>query len=66
MERVLQSHRLGPHRVAVVEYVDDEGGGLVVVMIDGVVVTEPPLESAPTADEIMRIYAVWRAGRSQT
>lgn len=64
MDRVLQSHRLGPHKLAVVEYPDDEGGSLVVVMIDGMVVTEPPLESVPTADELMRMYAVWRAGRS--
>lgn len=62
MDRVLQSLRLGPHLVTVVEYPDDEGGSLVVLVIDGMVVTEPPLESVPTTDEVIRMYAAWRAG----
>ena len=63
MDRVLESHALGPHRVDVVEYPDDEGGGLVAVLIDGVVVTDPPLDRAPTSDELMRIYAEWESRR---
>ena len=63
MERVLQSHQLGPHRVDVVELADDEGGGLVTILIDDVAVTDPPLEAVPTADELMRIYARWQAGQ---
>jgi hypothetical protein len=62
MDRVLESHHIGPHRVDVVQYPDDEGGGYVVVMIDGAVVTEPPLERMPSADELMRIYATWQQG----
>jgi acyl-CoA-binding protein len=31
-------------------------------MIDGAVVTEPPLERMPSADELMRIYATWQQG----
>ena len=63
MEKVLQSHWLGPHRVDVVELADDEGGGLVTILIDDVVVTDPPLEAVPTTDELMRIYARWQAAR---
>jgi hypothetical protein len=62
MDRVLQSHQIGPHRVDVMDYPDDEGGALVVVAIDGAVVTDPPLEAVPSADEIMRIYATWQKG----
>jgi len=62
MDRVLQSHHLGPHRVDVVQYPDDEGGGYVVVVIDGAVVTEPPLERIPSVEELMRIYANWQQG----
>ena len=63
MDRVLESHQLGPHRVDVVDYPDDEGGSLVAVLIDGVVVTDPPLDRLPTAEELMRIYATWQAGQ---
>jgi hypothetical protein len=62
MDRVLQSHHLGPHRVDVVQYPDDEGGGYVVIVIDGAVVTEPPLERIPSVEELMRIYANWQQG----
>ena len=62
MDRVLQSHQFGPHRLDVVDYPDDEGGGLVLVLIDDIVVTDPPLPQEPTVDEIMHIYATWQAG----
>jgi hypothetical protein len=61
MERVLESYMFGPHSVNVVEYPDDEGAGYAVVMIDGSVVTEPPLVSAPGFEEVVRIYADWQA-----
>jgi hypothetical protein len=63
MDRVLESHRFGPHRVDIVEFPDDESSGLVVVVVDGVVVTEPPLDSVPSMDEVMRIYARWRSAQ---
>lgn len=64
MDRILESHTFGPHRVDVIEYPDDEASGLVVVAVDGVPVTDPPLEAIPTMDEVMRIYAAWQAGRA--
>jgi hypothetical protein len=60
MERILQSHQLGPHRVDVVESLDDDGQEYVVVVIDGAVVTEPPLTAVPDVDELMHIYAGWQ------
>ncbi len=59
MERILQSHQLGPHRVDVVESLDDDGQEFVVVIIDGAAVTEPPLTAVPTMDEL-HIYADWQ------
>jgi hypothetical protein len=61
MDRIIETRRFGPHRVDVVEFPDDEGSGLVVVAVDGVVVTEPPLEGRPTLDEVVRIYALWKS-----
>jgi hypothetical protein len=66
MDRVLQSHTFGPHRLDVVEYPDDEGGGLVAVLIDGVVVTDPPLAGMPSMDDLVHIYAVWRERRDRS
>jgi hypothetical protein len=62
MDRILESHQFGPHRVDVIDFPDDEGSGLVVVAVDGVIVTDPPLEAVPTIDEVMRIYATWQSG----
>lgn len=56
MERLLQTHHFGPHRVDVVEHVDDEGTSYVVV-VDGAVATDPPLEVAPRMEDVVRIYA---------
>ena len=63
MDRILETHHFGPHRVDVVEFPDDEAAGLVVIAVDGVVVTDPPLDQPPTQDEVVRIYARWRATR---
>ena len=60
MDRILQSHQLGPHRVDIVETADDDGQETVLVIIDGMVVTEPPLTSVPDADEVMHIYSGWQ------
>ncbi|MCU0266018.1 MAG: hypothetical protein MUC45_07865 [Actinomycetia bacterium] len=62
MKRVLESHLFGPHRVDVVENLVDEGGSYVVVVIDGAQVTDPPLTSPPTFDELVHLYARWQAG----
>jgi hypothetical protein len=61
MERILQTHRFGPHRVDVVEHLDDDGTENVEVVVDGVVVTDPPLSGVPDFEGIVRIYAGWRA-----
>lgn len=63
MDRVLQSHRLGPHKVDVVAGRDDDGSEYVVVVIDGTAVTDPPLESVPDVDGLMSIYATWQGRR---
>lgn len=56
MERLLETRHFGPHRVDVVEHVDDLGTSYV-VLVDGVVATTPPLDVAPRTDDVMRIYA---------
>lgn len=45
-----------------VENLVDEGGSYVVVVIDGAQVTDPPLTSPPTFDELVHLYARWQAG----
>ena len=62
--RILQSHQ-GPHRVDIVETVDDDGQESVLVIIDGMVVTEPPLTAVPGADEVMHIYSGWQQAQGQ-
>lgn len=56
VERLLQTHRFGPHRIDVIEHVDDDGIRYL-VLVDGVVVTDPPLEAPPRMEDVMRIYA---------
>lgn len=63
MAHVRESHRFGPHRVDVVEYPDDEGSAFFEVVIDGVIVTDPPLLLAPSLEEVVRVYAAWREGQ---
>ncbi len=65
MERLLESHEFGPHRVEVVECPDDEGGGSYLVVIDGAAVIDPPLPEAPGFDELVRIYATWQAASAE-
>jgi hypothetical protein len=60
MERILQSHQFGPHRVDIVDSLDDDGQEYVVLVIDGAVVTDPPLTAVPDMDEVMSIYADWQ------
>lgn len=57
MDRILQTHRFGPHRVDLLERADDDGATAYWVLVDNVVVTDPPLESIPAPEDIVRIYA---------
>lgn len=56
VRRILETRHFGPHRVDVVEQSDDEGASYVVV-VDDAVVTDPPLEVPPKAEDVVRIYA---------
>jgi hypothetical protein len=60
MEQIVQSYRFGPHRVDVVRFPDDEGGGYVVVAADGMVITETPLGEAPSLEDVVHVYAQWQ------
>lgn len=60
MERVLESFDFGPHRVDVVEMPDDEGGAYSVVLADGIVLSESPLASMPSFEDVVRIYSRWQ------
>lgn len=59
MERLVQTHHFGPHRLDVMEHVDEEGASYLVV-VDGAVVTDPALETAPRLEDLVRIYARWK------
>ena len=59
MERIVQSYEFGPHRVDVVEYPDDEGGGFVLVAADGTLITETPLPEAPALEDVVHVYTRW-------
>jgi hypothetical protein len=56
VERIVQTHRFGPHRVDVLEQAGDEGTDYV-VLVDGAVITDPPLEAPPRLEDVVRIYA---------
>ena len=60
MDRIVESHQFGPHRVDVMECVDDDGT-LYRVLADDVMVTAEPLESRPRFEEVVRIYARWQS-----
>jgi hypothetical protein len=57
MERIIQTYRFGPHRVDVVEAADDEGVAGYLVLVDSMVVTDPPLAAVPDLEVVVRIYA---------
>lgn len=56
MGKVVRTHRFGTHRVDVLEQFDDEGTSYL-VLVDHVVVTDPPLEAPPGFEDVVRIYA---------
>ena len=56
MDRILETHDFGPHRVDILEHADDEGTSYV-VLVDDVIVTDPPLPAPPRLEDAVRIYA---------
>jgi len=64
MERVIQTHQLGPHRVDVVESADDEGIAGYIVLADDIVLTDPMLQEVPDLEEVVRVYAAWQDATS--
>ena len=65
MTTVIESSRLGPHRIDVVQTIDDDGEEAYLVVVDGVVLPDPLLRSRPRWEQVVRIYAQSqdRAGR---
>lgn len=60
MERILETHHFGPHRVDVVELNDDEGVAGYSVLVDEEPATGAPLPQAPSFEDVVRIYAAWQ------
>jgi hypothetical protein len=56
VDRILETHSFGPHRVDVIEQAGDEGSAFV-VLVDGVVVTDVPMQVPPRFEDVVRIYA---------
>ena len=57
MDRILQTYRFGPHRVDLAEHADDDGTAVYQVVVDDIVVTDPPLDTIPRFEDIVRVYA---------
>jgi hypothetical protein len=55
MERILETHRFGPHEVAVLEHAGDDEATYS-ILVDNISATETPLQSAPTFEDVVRIY----------
>ncbi len=56
MERIIETHDFGPHRVVVVEHVGDDDRTYS-ILVDDCTVTDPPLPAAPSLEDLVRIYA---------
>lgn len=64
MQRIVETHDFGPHRVSVVELEDDDGVTYI-VLVDGARVTDP-LPEPPDFEGVVRVYsAVTGAGTSR-
>jgi hypothetical protein len=61
MERILETHHFGSHRVDILERADDDGTAYV-VLVDGTLVTDAPLQAPPAFEDVVRIYA-WAQGQ---
>jgi hypothetical protein len=64
VDRILRTTRFGPHRVDLAEHADDDGTAAYRVLVDGMVVTDPPLDTIPSFEDMVRIYA--RSGDDAT
>ncbi len=56
MQRMVETHQFGPHRVVVLEHAGDEET-MYSILVDDVLVTETPLPSPPRFEDVVRIYA---------
>jgi hypothetical protein len=60
MDRIVQQRRVGDHDVVVIEKVDDEGAGYV-LLIDGVLAEDSePLDHIPGNEELQRLLTGYR------
>jgi hypothetical protein len=57
--RIVETYEFGPHGVAVLEQVEDDGVSYV-VLVDRQPVTEP-LGLRPSLEDVVRIYARWKS-----
>lgn len=64
MEKVVATYHFGPHRVDVVEDVDDDGRENFIVLVDDKIATTDPIELNPATEDVARIYAEWRSATS--
>lgn len=55
MERLLETYYLGSHRADVVEHADARTTYL--VLVDGVIASDPPFERPPRGKDVERILA---------
>lgn len=56
MERVLETHQFGSHRVVVIEHLEDDGIAYS-VLIDNRSVTDEPMSTPPSFADVVRLYA---------
>ena len=56
MQRILETYQFGPHRVVVVEQVDDEDVNYAIVVDDRPSLAGP-LASRPCFEDVVRLYA---------
>lgn len=63
MQRLVETHHFGPHRVDVVELLDDDGVAGYAVLVDQETVSDALLTSRPDLEEVVRMYASRQARR---
>lgn len=63
MQRLVQTHHFGPHRVDLVEQLDDDGVAGYSVLVDQETVSDGLLTSRPDLEAVVRLYASWQARR---
>jgi hypothetical protein len=64
MEKILATYQFGPHQVDVVEDLDDDGRENYLVLVDERVVTTTPMSTAPSMEDVVRIYAEYQAAET--